>query len=1350
MRNWWMVFFGLLCSTQLVAQDIPDALAEWQDWVSHDQAYRGCPFFADKAAGSQGNHLCAWPHRLTLEVEQSEGRFEISWDVIEAGWVSLPGDMDSWPQQVTINQQPAMVQNQQFHPRVWLTPGRHNITGTFRWASRPESISLPKAVADTELILDGQAVRFPTMEGRALWLGETMDDQQVEANSLDMEVNRLIIDGHPMTVFVAIDLQVSGVARDENLGRILTDPYQITRVAGDYNAWVDPAGDLWVQLKPGYGEILISMNVLGWPEQLTFEATGEHWPQQEIWAYQDNKNIRLTQIEGVTPVNPEQAFSRWEEVPNYLLNQGDVLRINEQKRGTLNQNEQLILNRKIWLTYDGQSYRTKDQINGEKFGSWRLNANEGLQLLSAKSDDENLLITRASDGRQGVELRKPAVDLTIDGESDDQLLQHINGWDISFESISTTLYLPYGYLALAAWNVDSNQFVWLDQWRLWDIFIVMLLTVLSFQVIGLKTAVMALLTLLLGYHEFNMPLYAWGNLILALALVAWVPKGRWLRLFQTYAVLSLAALVWWLIPHLVHQARLALHPQLPIQQHQMFEESAPSRSFAKKPSLNKVYSQSYNVQNAMQSEADFALEEQGKITVTGSRIKREDIINRYQTDALIQAGKGTPEWRHNPVVLNWDGPITADQTYQLVVIPPWVRVLWRVILIVASVWWLWGLAMHLKQLFSRRAKALSTSLLWLLALGFMPAVQADSFPPDQLLKELQSRLFEAPDCVNACASVERAAVTANGQQLDVVLSWHALAKVAVPIPTSDDWHITSIQVDDTTVSSRIQHNNQQWIALDEGIHEVRISGRLAKRNTIELLFFMQPGTIEARSDDWQFAGLDGLQLTGNVLQLLATSPAETSDDGNVQATDIKPFVRLTRTIYFDDQWSVVNQVSRLAPEQGVLSLSLPLLEHEYPVEKVQLDDSGAVQISLGPDEDSFSWQSRLERVSELQLVAADNAFYLEEWRLMASPQWHIEMSGVPLVAEPSVLEDTDDYFMHIYLPRPEEQLNVSISRPESVPGAVLSVDKINTRYTVGKRTTKANTSISYRATQGGQFRVNLDPSAVVKSVTFDGVESNLSNEDGVVTVSYLPGAHTVSIQWHVNQTLSTLYQTPAIQLEDGYSNLSQSVRIPRDRWVLYGRSEGVGPAFLYWGELLVFVVLAVLFSRSRYSPLQTWQWLVLGCAFGTFSWPAFTLVVGWLYFIGWKQHFTGFDSRGKNILLQWFALLFSVVAIGVLIGVVAYGLLSYPDMGVAGSGSSAYLLNWYLDQGQQAMPVISVLSLHLWWYKLLILLWSIWVSFALLSWIKSLFQSFDADHWWPRFKRKKAAKTESPDAPQED
>ncbi len=1338
------MFLGILLGALMgvgvsAAQEIPDDLVAWQGWVKYQQEFRACPHFANKNAGPKANHVCAWPQELTLDVAENQANFSISWEVMADSWVPLPGDQKTWPQAVTVNQISMPVQNKSNQPRVFLTPGLYQINGTFNWQSRPESLGVPSEVADIALSIEGEPVKFPVRQNRALWLGEVTNDEQVEANSLDIEVNRLFIDGHPMVVFLALDLRVSGVARNEKLGRILSEQFQITDVSGELNAYVDQAGDLWVQLKPGYSEILITMNVLGWPSAFTFTAAGEHWPKQEIWAYQDNKNIRLTQVEGVTAINPEQTSSRWFEVPNYLVNDGDVFTINEQKRGTLNQSEQLILQRQAWLSFDGQTYRSKDQISGEKLGSWRLNANDELQLLSATNAGETLLITESDAGEQGVELRKPRVDLTIDGEFKDNFLNQISGWDSQFESVQTRLFLPHGYMALATYNVDSSHHVWLEKWRLWDIFMVMLLTVLTFKVIGKKASIFALMALVLGYHSVNMPLLSWASLILALGLMAWLPQGRWLRLVQTYTILSVLALVIYLIPFLVNQARYTIHPQL----ENRYQVSEPVSSFAKVKKaapLNQVYQQRYSSDNAvavdqMVQSADFA--EEGKITVTGSRIKRADMLNRYQTDATIQAGKGTPQWRYNPVVLNWDGPITAEQSYQLYLITPWMRVLWRLLLIGFTVLWLLAVLKHMLAIKRSSKKVATTSLLWAFGLLFSQPIWANDMPSEAMLKELQNRLYPAAECGSQCANVESASVQADGNQLTISLTYHALAEVVVSIPGSADWQIQDIKVNDRTVRSRLQHQGLTWLALDQGISQVEITGDLASKNAVSVKFPYRPGQVTAQSPDWQFAGIDGHHLTGQTLQLIAAKRSETLTEESTQSTDIKPFVKLQRYITFDDQWYVHNYVNRVAPKQGVVNVAIPLLDNEFPLEKIQQDEQGRVLVSLAPGESQFQWRSRLERLDQWQITAQPSEQHIESWHVVSSPQWHVEIAGVPLVATENMTDDFDDYFEHIYMPRPGESITINISRPTAVAGEALSIDAINNTYTVGKRTTKTITKINYRATQGGRFEVNLDPAAVVKKVSFDGVDSNLVNENGVVAVSYLPGQHNVTIEWHFTHELGIINHTPSINMNAAYSNLNQTIQVPRDRWLLWGGSDGVGPAFLYWGELLVFVILAFFLAQIKYSPLKAWQWLVLGCAFGTFSWLAFAWVAGWLFFVGWKRQFKGFDSRAKSILLQWFSLIFTLIALGVLIGAVAYGLLSYPDMGIAGSGASASRLQWYLDAGTNELPSITLFSLHLWWYKLLILLWSIWVSFAVLGWLKELLQSLRQGDWWPKFKSKK-------------
>ncbi|KAA3642130.1 MAG: hypothetical protein DWP95_05605, partial [Proteobacteria bacterium] len=409
MKTAILLFIFVLTVFSVQAKEVPAQLAEWQDWVLYGEEFRTCPYFSDQNPGIKSQHVCAWPQTLAIAVNANGAEFTITWQVLQDSWVPLPGEPGTWPLAVTANNKKQVVIKRNHRPELFLTPGTYLIEGRFSWQSRPERINLPAEIAAISLLLDNQPVNFPVKQANALWFGETATDEQKEANSLDMEVNRLIIDGHPMTMFLAIDLHVSGVARNERLGHVLGEHLQLTHVSGDLSAYVDANGDLWAQLQPGNSELFISMNINGWPSELSYQAKSDHWPEQEIWAYQDNKNIRITVAEGGSPINPEQSFSRWDQVPNFLINQGEVFSITEQKRGTLNQSEQLNLYRKMWLSFDGTNYQTKDQITGEKMDSWRLNATAGYDLLNASSQGETLLITASDNGFQGVELRTPSI-----------------------------------------------------------------------------------------------------------------------------------------------------------------------------------------------------------------------------------------------------------------------------------------------------------------------------------------------------------------------------------------------------------------------------------------------------------------------------------------------------------------------------------------------------------------------------------------------------------------------------------------------------------------------------------------------------------------------------------------------------------------------------------------------------------------------------------------------------------------------------------------------------------------------------------------------------------------------------
>jgi hypothetical protein len=101
------------------------------------------------------------------------------------------------------------------------------------------------------------------------------------------------------------------------------------------------------------------------------------------------------------------------------------------------------------------------------------------------------------------------------------------------------------------------------------------------------------------------------------------------------------------------------------------------------------------------------------------------------------------------------------------------------------------------------------------------------------------------------------------------------------------------------------------------------------------------------------------------------------------------------------------------------------------------------------------------------------------------------------------------------------------------------------------------------------------------------------------------------------------------------------------------------------------------------------------------------------------------------------------LALGGLYLAVQNGLLGIPAMQVAGNSSSMFELNWYQDRIGARMPEAWVLSLPLWVYRLLMLLWSLWLAFSLLKWLRWGWSCWSTGGWWRnRPPRKPAAAAE--------
>src|SRR5438067_7354766 len=146
----------------LAREQVPEALRPWTDWVMHGHEEAFCSLIQ----GSTDRRQCAWPSRLTLDLDARAGRFTQDWLVQRAGWVPLPGDAARAPLDVRADGKPAPVTLRSGVPSVRLERGAHTVSGAFAWDSLPELLPIPAETGLGGLAQNGQHVALPDRDAK--------------------------------------------------------------------------------------------------------------------------------------------------------------------------------------------------------------------------------------------------------------------------------------------------------------------------------------------------------------------------------------------------------------------------------------------------------------------------------------------------------------------------------------------------------------------------------------------------------------------------------------------------------------------------------------------------------------------------------------------------------------------------------------------------------------------------------------------------------------------------------------------------------------------------------------------------------------------------------------------------------------------------------------------------------------------------------------------------------------------------------------------------------------------------------------------------------------------------------
>jgi hypothetical protein len=182
--------------------------------------------------------------------------------------------------------------------------------------------------------------------------------------------------------------------------------------------------------------------------------------------------------------------------------------------------------------------------------------------------------------------------------------------------------------------------------------------------------------------------------------------------------------------------------------------------------------------------------------------------------------------------------------------------------------------------------------------------------------------------------------------------------------------------------------------------------------------------------------------------------------------------------------------------------------------------------------------------------------------------------------------------------------------------------------------------------------------------------------------------------------------------------------------------------------LAVLVVFGIALARLPLTPLRALHWvlLLIGLSQGPL-WAAAVVVALWLL-LGMRGCIGADLPAHRFQLMQIGLALLTIAAAALLFDAVAQGLLGYPDMQVAGNGSYDHHLHWYQDRfgdrEGEGLSAVSVLSVPIWVYRLLMLLWALWLANALLGWLRWGWAQYTHQGLWKKAQRKPPPPPQSP------
>ncbi len=1068
----------------------------------------------------------------------------------------------------------------------------------------------------------------------------------------------------------------------------------------------------------------------------------------------------------------------WKSYPAYIMQPNESMKFKEIKRGDpLPPPDQLNLHRRLWLAFDGLSYTVQDRVTGNKNSGWRLEFSPLMQPGKVTIDDTEQLVTTINLSQNGyknagVELRRGVLNLVAESKIRTSVYAiPATGWLHSFQKVTGELNLPPGWRLIAAKGVDNISGTWIKRWSLLDIFIVLIFTIATAKLFSFPLSIVGFVTLVLLYHEPNAPRYVWLFLLLSFVLlkITEANSGRLRESVKLYQFLVVISLLLISVPYAIESLRIGIYPQLEnrwvsVNDTMQLTSLAPMNSQLMDKVDSAMVQPEAQIKGKIGGSTYFRSEEGSKLLRVqndeqhyGQDHNQRSKVMQYDPKSITQTGPGLPLWHpFRTIQFSWSGPVEKEQTIFFALIGPTVNLILafvRVTLIIILAIGMFRTAGFLQL--KERVKNINMLTLLVIAVSILTISTpyraiAGEIPSPEILEELQKRLLEKDRCFPFCADISQMEISIKYEELEINLNVDAAIDTVIPLPGhANHWIAEQVSINGKDADALFRYNQTIWAMVPKGKSVVVVQGRVGSQNSFQIPFLLKPHSGKIiQANGWEIQGIepdssldDQLQFKRIIVKSISTQSEQEKEI--LETGLLPPFVLVQRTLLLGLDWKVETRIDRLTPAGSAITLNLPLLDGESVItEGIRVKNSIAY-ITLNAAQNSLFFESFLELSDKIRLyhalssennhtqksystnrqnekrevdtIEAQNLEWTEVWQLDASPIFHIETEGIPVILH----QNNQKRWYPTWHPLPGEEVILRISRPKGIEGKTMTIEKSNLELYPGHTTTRAILKLFINSSKGGQHTITIPEKAVLEEVKINGEVQLIRQEGEKVVLPITPGNQNVEFIWKDDREIATFYQTPKIDLGTDSVNASVDLHISSDRWTLFvGGEQLMAPAILFWSKIIVVLLISVGLSITKLTPLKFYQWFLLGIGMSMSSTLSSIFVVAWLIVLDMRKKWGEGIGASKFNLIQLGIVGLTVIAVMSLLFAISQGLLGHPSMNITGNGSSETLLKWYHDISDSTLPVAWFFSLPMFAYRIAMLLWALWLSFWLISILK--------------------------------